>query len=98
MLVRLREPPRPHPRAEPGPAGVRHARYDDVAHRTVLRVRITASRSEQTQEMRLAGAVRAEHRDALAVPDLEVEGLHEAGELEVLYDDRPLARTATAQA
>ena len=41
--------------------------------------------------MRLARPVGAEDGHALAVPDLEVEGLHQAGELEVGADDGALA-------
>ena len=57
-------------------------------------VGVGAAAGEQPQEVRLARAVRAEHRDPVAEPHLEVERLHEAGELELLGDDRPLARCA----
>ena len=53
---------------------------------------------EQPQEVRLARAVGAEDRDPLAVPDLEVERLHQPGELEVLADDRALAGAAALEA
>ena len=53
---------------------------------------------QQPQEVRLAGAVGAEDRDPLAVPDLEVERLHQSGELELLADHRPLAGAAALEA
>ncbi|KJQ55030.1 hypothetical protein RS85_01089 [Microbacterium sp. SA39] len=48
--------------------------------------------------MRLARPVRAEHADAIAVPDLGIEGSHEPGELEPGGDDGPFARAGTSQA
>ncbi len=47
--------------------------------------------------MRLAGAVGAEHGDPLAVVDLQVEGLHQAGELQLLQRDGPHTRTAALE-
>ena len=48
--------------------------------------------------MRLAGAVRAEHGHALAVPDLEVEGLHQSRHLELLADHGALAGASALEA
>ena len=76
---------------------MRDRRRDDVAHRLVLRVGVGAAGGEQPQEVRLAGPVRAEHGDPVAEPDLEVERLHQPGELELLADDRALAGAAAAQ-
>jgi hypothetical protein len=53
---------------------------------------------EQAQEVRLAAAVAAEHPDALAVEHLEVERLHQPGELELLAGDGAHAGAAAAQA
>ena len=70
----------------------------DVADRPVLDVGVAAAGREQPQEVRLAGAVGPEHGHPLAVPDLEVEGLHQPGQLEVLADDRALAGAAACEA
>ncbi len=53
---------------------------------------------QQPQEVRLARAVRAEHRDPLAVPDLHVERPHQPGQLEPLADHGALAGAPAAQA
>jgi hypothetical protein len=97
MLVRLHEPARTDAGAELGLAGMAHGLDRGVVHRAVLDVGVGSTDRQQTQEVRLAGAVAAEHRDPLAVPDLEVERLHQAGELEVLADHGALARAATRQ-
>ncbi len=81
LLVRLGEPARFDPRAEPGAAGVGD--------------RLTG---EQTQEVRLAAAVGAEHGQPLAVEDLEVERLHQPGQLEPLAGQRAHAGAAALQA
>ena len=47
--------------------------------------------------MGLAGPVGAEHRHPFAVPDLEVERLHQVGQLEVGAHDRALARAPTLE-
>ncbi len=52
---------------------------------------------EQPQEVRLARAVGPQDADPVAVPDLEVERLHQAGELQLLGDDRPHAGAPAAQ-
>src|SRR5262245_49910331 len=52
---------------------------------------------KQPEEMGLTRPVRAEHRDPLAIPDLEVERLHQPGQLEILADDGPLAGPAAPQ-
>ena len=59
LLVGLREPARPHPRAEPEPTGVRHRHRLDVADRAVLGVGVAAARRDQPQEVRLARPVAA---------------------------------------
>ena len=97
VLVGLHEPARAHPRAEPGPAGVVDGLDRHLPDRAVLDVGVAAAGREQPQEVRLAGAVRAEHGDPLAVPDLEVERPHQAGQLEVLADHRPLAGAAALE-
>ncbi len=53
--------------------------------------------SQQPQEMRLTRSVGAEHRDPVAEPDLGVERLHQAGQLEVFDNDRPLTGTSAAE-
>ena len=53
--------------------------------------------TEHPQEVRLAGPVGPEHRQPLAVEDLGGERLHQAGQLEVLGDDRAHRRPAAAQ-
>ena len=53
-------------------------------------VGVGAAAREQPQEVRLARPVGSEHRDPVAEPDLEVERLHEPGELEALGDDGAL--------
>src|SRR3546814_2397151 len=97
MLVGLDEPARPDTGAQLGAPGVVDRAYDDVAHRLVLDVGVAASGGEQAQEVRLARSVRAEDGDALAVPDLEVEGPHQAGELQRLADHRALAGAAAGE-
>ena len=52
---------------------------------------------EQPEEVALAGAVRAEHRDALAEPDLGVERIGEPVQLELLAHDHPLAGAIATQ-
>ena len=69
-----------------------------VADRPVLDVGVGAAGREQPQEVRLARAVGAQHGHPLAVPDLEVERLHQPGQLELLADDRPLAGAAARAA
>ena len=54
--------------------------------------------AEQAQEVALAGAVAAEHGDPLAVPELEVERVGQAVELELLDDHGPLAGAGPAEA
>ncbi len=70
------------------------ARSRDVPE---TRVGIGAAAGEEPQEVRLARAVGSEHGDAVAEPDLQVERLHEAGELEPLGDHRALAGAGAAQ-
>ena len=52
---------------------------------------------EQAQEVALAGAVRAEHRDAARRSDLDVERVGEAVELELLADDHARAGAVAAE-
>ena len=105
MCVRLHEPAGPDPGAELGLAGVAD-RLD--LHRVdgpVLDVGVRAAGGEQSQEVGLARAVAAQHRDPLAVPDLEVERLHQAGrpdsarhlELQPLAHHRALAGATTLE-
>ena len=98
VLVGLHEPAGPHPGAELGLALVQTGLIGDLADRAVLDVRVAAAGGEQAQEVRLAGAVGAEHGDPLAVPDLEVEGLHQPGQLEALADHRALAGAPALEA
>ena len=97
VLVGLHEPARPHPGAQLGRAPVRHRGDRGVADRPVLDVGVAATSGQQPQEVRLAGPVGAEHGHPLAVPDLEVEGAHQPGELEPLADHRALARAAALE-
>ncbi len=78
-------------------AGVPHRLDRRLADRAVLDVRVRSPRRQESQEVRLAGAVRAQHGDPLAVPDLEVERLHQPGQLEVLADDGALAGAAALE-
>ena len=59
-----------------------------------------ASPGEQVQEVALARAVRADDRDALAEPDLDIERVGEPVELEPLEDDArlPVRRAAEPHA
>src|SRR5215469_2423472 len=52
---------------------------------------------EQSQEMRLAGAVRAQHTDPLAVEDLRPHGADHAGDLQAGTRDSAFAGASTAQ-
>ena len=65
-------------------------------HDAVVADRLVAG--EQPQEVALAGAVAAEHGDALAEPQLEVERVGEPVELELLDDHGPLAGAGAAEA
>ena len=82
---------------ELGLAGVPDRLDLHVLDGPVLDVGVAAAPGQQPQEVRLAGAVGAEHGDPLAVPDLEVERLHQPGELEVLADHRALAGAAALE-
>ena len=53
---------------------------------------------EQPQEVALADAVRAEHGDPLAEPQLDVERVGQPVELELLDDDGALAGAGAAEA
>ncbi len=97
VLVGLHEPAGPHPGAELGLAVVDDRLDRCVADRPVLDVGVAAADGQQPQEVGLARAVGAEHGHPLAVPDLEVEGLHQPGELEVLADDGALAGAAALE-
>ena len=89
-----------HP-AAPAPSRTvpvcRNRLREDIPDRLVLDVRIGAAAGEQPQEVRLARAVRPQHRDPVAVPDLEVEGAHEVGQLTLLSDDGPLGGPTTGE-
>src|SRR4051812_24806845 len=61
VLVRLREPAGPYPRAEPRRALVRYWRNHHVSDRPVLVVRVRAPGRQQPEQVRLAGPVRAQH-------------------------------------
>ena len=97
VLVGLHEPARPDPGAQLGLAGVQHRLGRHVADRLVLDVGVAAAGRQQPQEVGLARAVAAEHGHPLAVPDLEVEGLHQPGQLDVLADDGALAGAAALE-
>src|SRR4029079_16848828 len=77
-----------------------HGRGRAAARREVAEapVGVRAAAGEEPEEVRLARPVRAEHRDAVAEPHLEIERLHEPRQLEMLRDDRTLARAGSAQA
>jgi hypothetical protein len=60
-------------------------------------VRPSVAAGEQAQEVGLAGAVGAEDGDAFAVEDLQVEGLHQTGELESFAGDGPDAGAAALE-
>ena len=97
VLVGLHEPARPHPRTELGLARVQHRLDLDVADRPVLDVGVAAAGRQEPEEVGLARAVGAQHGHPLAVPDLEVEGLHQPGQLEVLAHDGTLAGAAALE-
>src|SRR3954464_11325826 len=65
--------------------------------RSVVGLRVASARRQEPEEVALAGPVRAENCDPVAVPDLEVERLHQPGQLELLADDGPLAGARAAQ-
>ena len=52
-----------------------HGRDIDLPDRLVLNIGIGATESQQSEQMGLARAVIAQHRDPLSVPNLKVEGL-----------------------
>ena len=54
LVMGLREPPRPHPRTEPGDAGVPYGVDRQLVHRPVLRLGVAAARRQQAQEVALA--------------------------------------------
>ena len=68
-----------------------------VVDGSVLDVGVGAAGGQQPQEVRLARAVAAEDRDPLAVPDLEVERLHQPGQLQVGAHHRALAGAAALE-
>ena len=98
VLVGLHEPPWPDPRPQLGAAGVVHRRDRDLTDRQVLAVGVAAAGGQQPQEVGLPGPVAAEDGHPLAVPDLEVEGTHQAGQLELFTDHRALAGPASLEA
>ena len=61
-------------------------------------MRLAAAVGEEPEELRLAAPVGAEHRDPIAVEDLAVERLHEAGDAETRAGDRTHAGAAAAEA
>src|SRR5690606_18081573 len=97
VLVRLGEPPRAHASTEPRQPGVTHSRHWRVVDRAVFRLRVGAAGREQPQEVRLPRPVRAEYRYAVAVPDLQVERAHQAGELKPLAHDGALPGAGATQ-
>src|SRR5699024_11008152 len=97
VVVGLDEPAGPHASTEPGPTRVLHGLDDGLPDGTVLRLRVAAAAREQPQEVGLPRTIRPQDRDALSVPDLQVEGAHETGQLQPLADDGPLAGTGTTQ-
>src|SRR5690606_33220372 len=88
-----------HARPEPCHSGVLDRREGRAYRREVpgAGVGVSAAEREQPQEVRLARPVRAQHGDAVAEPDLKVEGRHESGEFELLAHDGALARAVAAQ-
>src|SRR5512144_971148 len=97
MLVGLHEPAWSDTGPQPGTPGVPDRLDRALVHRPVLDVRVRPPDGEQPQEVRLPGAVGAENGDALAVPDLEVEGLHQSRELQPLADHGALAGAPSPQ-
>src|SRR5262249_39715621 len=93
----LREVPGYDPRAESGHAAGRDRGEPDGILRHDARVGVAAATGQHPQEMRLAGAVGAEDGDPVAVPDLQVERVRQAVELQLLADDRALAGTAAGK-
>jgi hypothetical protein len=63
----------------------------------VLEVRVAAAAGDESQEVRLAGPVGAQHRDPFAVPDLQVERLHQSAQLQVLAHHRSFAGPAALE-
>ena len=97
MMVGLSEPTGSYPGTESRLAGMGNWGDVKIADRPVFTIRIGAAASQQAEEMRLAGAVRPQHRDPVTEPDLGIERLHETGQLEILDHDRALARTPSAE-
>ena len=73
MLVGLREVPGVDAGAEPGHTVVRDRLQGPACPRAGARLRVGAALRQQAQEVALAGAVGAQHRHPVAVPDLQVE-------------------------
>ena len=82
-VVGLHEPAGSHAGTELRLAGVADGLDRRRVDGSVLDVWVGAAGGQQPQEVGLAGAVAAQHRDPLAVPDLEVERLHQPGQLQV---------------
>jgi len=93
VFVGLSEPAGSDPGPEPGQAHVGHRRDLERLDRAVLDVGVGATAGQQAQEVRLARPVGAEHGHPLAEPDLEVERLHQPGQLQRLADHGPLCRS-----
>src|SRR3954453_5436892 len=83
--------------SRPPGGGVPYGGNREAVARTVFRLRVASARRQEPEEVAFAGPVRAENRDPVAVPDLEVEPLHEPCQLEPLADDGPLAGPGAAQ-
>ena len=82
--VGLREEAGPDPGTEFYGTFVRDFGDVDVGHRQVLPFRVGAAGGEQSQEVALAGAVGAQHADAVAEPNLGGERLHQSGQFQFL--------------
>ena len=70
------------------------ARHDTRAEHTRAFVLDRLAR-EQREEVALPGAVETEHPDALAEHHFGREGIHDAGEAQILDDDRALSGAPT---
>jgi hypothetical protein len=80
-------------------------RRTNITHRLVLDIRIGTTRGQQAQEVRFARPVGPQDADALAEPDLGIEGLHQSGRVlpgpgrqsQTLDHDGSLGRAPTSQ-
>ena len=75
--------------------GLREVAGDDASAEHTRALVLDRLAREEGEEVALAGAVETEHADALAEQHLGAERVDDAGEAQILDDDRALARPTT---